>query len=116
MERRNIGVREGLLLDLTRGDAIQEQVANRLGQTPNEGLSEAQVTMRPVRSTDPDRENYDDANDQHGHCLGELCRVNLVVVLVEHHVRNVVLRVNDKYQRHVHDREDAVERHAQEVN
>ena len=42
--------------------------------------------------------------------------VNLVVALIQHHVRNVVLRVHDEHQCYVHDRKDAVERHAQEVD
>ena len=49
MERRNIGIREGLLLYLPGGDAVKEYVTDRLGQAPNEGLGEPQVTQRPVR-------------------------------------------------------------------
>ena len=116
VEGRNVGIGEGLLLHLTGGDAVQQDVTNRLGQTPNEGLSESQVAQGPVGCENPQSHGEDNAANEHGDCLSELCCVDLVVGLVQHHVGDVVLGVNHEHQRHVNDGEDAVERHAQEVD
>ena len=53
VEGGDVSIGEGLLLNLTRGDAIQQDVTNRLGQTPNEGLGESQVAQGPVGSQEP---------------------------------------------------------------
>ena len=116
VEGGDVSIGEGLLLNLTRGDAIQQDVTNRLGQTPNEGLGESQVAQGPVGSQEPQGHSEDDAANQHGHCLCELSSVNLVVGLVQHHVGDVVLRVNNEHQSHVDDGEHAVEGHTQEVD
>ena len=116
VEGGDIRIGEGLLLHLTRGDTVQQDVTNRLGQTPNEGLGESQVAQGPVRSENPQSHSEDNTTNEHGDCLSKLCCVHLVVGLVQHHVGDVVLGVNHEYQRHVNDGEDAVERHAQEVD
>ena len=116
MEGRNIGLGEGLLLHLTGGDTIQQDVTNRLGQTPNEGLGESQVAQGPVRSKEPQSDGKDNTTNEHGDCLSELCCIHLVVGLVQHHVGDVVLGVNHEHQSHVNNSEYAVEGHTQEVD
>lgn len=116
VERGNVVLGEGLLRDLTRLQAVDREGSNRLRGTPDPALGAAQVRQGPVGGTNPQGEGDDDADDQHGDSLSEACRRDVVVVFAEHHVRDVVLRVDDEHERDVHDNEEAVERHAEEVD
>ena len=116
VERGNIVLSKGLPCDLARLQAVDRERANRLRSTPDPALGAAQVRQGPVGGSDPQGDGDDDADDQHGDGLSELCRRDVVVVFTEHHVRDVVLRVDDEHEGDVHDHEEAVERHAQEVD
>ena len=116
VERGNIGLGEGLLRDLARLQAVDRECANGLRGTPYPALRAARIRQRPVGGADPQGDGDDDADDQHGDGLSELCRRDVVVVFAKHHVRDVVLRVDDEHQCDVNDDEDAVERHAEEVD
>ena len=116
VERGNIVLGEGLLCDLTRLQTVDREGSNRLRGTPDPALGAARIRQRPVGGADPQGDGDDDADDQHGDGLSELCRRDVVVVFAQHHVRDVVRRVDDEDERNVNDDEDAVEGHAQEVN